>query len=66
LKGARGRGTLATEKPPILGMILRSFIPMNTRFMTAWSHGDTREKAFVMVPENMRAMRMVMGFMKCM
>lgn len=24
LKGARGRGTLAAEKPPILGMIQRS------------------------------------------
>ena len=24
LKGARGRGTLATEKPPIFGMIERS------------------------------------------
>lgn len=34
--------------------------------MIAWRHGDAREKAFTMVPENMLAMRMAMDFMKCM
>ena len=77
LKGARGRGTLAKEKPPILGMIQRggtvaiqmldnvqqttiqlviqnTIAPGTLIYTDEWSHGDTLEKAFVMVPENMQ------------
>ncbi len=43
LKGARGRGTLEKEKPPVFGMIQRSG-EVFTIFTSFWAYGQKSQK----------------------